>query len=498
MNSKILYGGLISVQTIMYKFKDDPSNREDAMMNALETLEGCNSLYKDSIGILTNKDRNVCVTEREIRTNSGTELVLTQRITIKGHGEGTVIKIASVRDGNILVSEVLSREVSRNFLLLCSVYYLHLLIESELRVGSNFPFIVDHCKNVLEKIGYDFNFDYLKSKLGEIMRTEIDFKVGKEIISSLNTIEMMNRTLIMIHLSGGNMRYRRELFDKISGGRCLNMSFDSDKRYFFLNENDRDVSGFIENLDFSQMYNNEYGVNWIHSDGKDLVLDFSYGMGEARFKPLGYNPEYNIYVYVCEDIYLNGSRRLLSLSIGESGVIFYFNFPRFIIDKSEDRNSILRTGDLEIFGNKRDGYLIGKLKEKPGFIEYEATNPKMNFYVMDSTEMDFGEYVNALGNIMNVGGKYCDTDYLKDLHLEGIIPYMGRIFYVVTRENEDEGAIIEYNLSKLDSKVIAKDYVGRLFTSLLCGKYTGKKSIRPPRPILTGGYYSRINHPIFG
>lgn len=488
MNSKILYGGLISVQTIMYKFKDDP-NRGDAMMNALETLDGCNSLYKDSIGILTNKDRNVCVTEREIRTNNGTELVLTQRITIKGHGEGTVIKIASVRDGNILVSEVLSREVSRNFLLLCSVYYLNLLID---------PFIVDHCKNVLEKIGYDFNFDYLKSKLGEIMRTKVDFKVGKEIISLLNTIEMMNRTLIMIHLSGGNMRYRRNLFDKISNGRQLSMSFDSDKRYFFLNENDRDVSGFIENLDFSPMYNNEYGVNWIHSDGKDLVLDFSYGMGEARFKPLGYNPEYNIYVYVCEDIYLNGRRRLLSLSIGESGVIFYFNFPRFIIDKSEDKNSILRTGDLEIFGNKRDGYLIGKLKEKQGFIEYEATNPKMNFYVIESTEMDFGEYVNAFGNIMNVGGEYCDTEYLKDLHLEGIIPYMGRIFYVVTRENGDDGTIIEYNPSKLESKVIAKDYVGRLFTSLLCGEYTGKKCTRPQRPVLTGGYYSHINNPIFG
>jgi hypothetical protein len=488
MNSKILYGGLISVQTIMYKFKDDP-NREDAMMNALETLEGCNSLYKDSIDILTSKDRNVCVTEREIRTNNGTELVLTQRITIKGHGEGTVIKIASVRDGNILVSEVLSREVSRNFLLLCSVYYLNLLID---------PFIVDHCKNVLEKIGYDFNFDYLKSKLGEIMRTKVDFKVGKEIISLLNTIEMMNRTLIMIHLSGGNMRYRRNLFDKISNGRQLSMSFDSDKRYFFLNENDRDVSGFIDNLNFSQMYNNEYGVNWIHSDGKDLVLDFSYGMGEARFKPLGYNPDYNIYVYVCEDIYLNGRRRLLSLSIGESGVIFYFNFPRFIIDKSEDKNSILRTGDLEIFGNKRDGYLIGKLKEKQGFIEYEATNPKMNFYVMESTEMDFGEYVNAFGNIMNVGGEYCDTEYLKDLHLEGIIPYMGRIFYVVTRENGDDGTIIEYNPSKLESKVIAKDYVGRLFTSLLCGEYIGKKSTRPQRPVLTGGYYSHINHPIFG
>ena len=479
MNSKILYGGLVSVQTIMYKFKDDP-NREDVMRNALETLEGCNSLYKDSIGIITNKDRNVCVTEREIRTNNGTELVLTQRITIKGHGEGTVIKIASVRDGNILVSEVLSREVSRNFLLLCSVYYLNLLID---------PFIVDHCKNVLEKIGYDFNFDYLKSKLGEIMRTKVDFKVGKEIISLLNTIEMMNRTLIMIHLSGGNMRYRRNLFDKISNGRQLSMSFDSDKRYFFLNENDRDVSGFIENLDFSPMYNNEYGVNWIHSDGKDLVLDFSYGMGEARFKPLGYNPEYNIYVYVCEDIYLNGRRRLLSLSIGESGVIFYFDFPRFIIDKSEDRNSILRTSDLEIFGNKRDGYLIGKLKDKPGFIEYEATNPKMNFYVMDSTEMDFGEYVNAFGNIMGVGGKYCDPEYLKDLHLEGIIPYMWRIFYVVTRENGDEETIIEYNLSKLESKVIAKDYVGGLFTSLLCGEYTGMESTRPPRSVKLVGYY---------
>ena len=479
MKSKNLYGGLISVQTIMYKFKDDP-NRGDAMRNALETLDGCNSLYKDSIGILTNKDRNVCVTEREIRTNNGTELVLTQRITIKGHGEGTVIKIASVRDGNILVSEVLSREVSRNFLLLCSVYYLNLLID---------PFIVDHCKDVLEKIGYDFNFDYLKSKLGEIMRTKVDFKVGKEIISLLNTIEMMNRTLIMIHLSGGNMRYRRNLFDKISNGRQLSMSFDSDKRYFFLNENDRDVSGFIENLDFSPMYNNEYGVNWIHSDGKDLVLDFSYGMGEARFKPLGYNPEYNIYVYVCEDIYLNGRRRLLSLSIGESGVIFYFNFPRFIIDKSEDRNSILRTGDLEIFGNKRDGYLIGKLKEKTGFIEYEATNPKMNFYVMESTEMDFGEYVNAFGNIMNVGGKYCDPEYLKDLHLEGIIPYMRSIFYVVTHGNEEEGTVIEYNPSKLESKVIAKDYVGRLFTSLLCGEYIGKKSTRPPRPVKLVGYY---------
>jgi hypothetical protein len=488
MKSKNLYGGLISVQTIMYKFKDDP-NRGDAMRNALETLDGCNSLYKDSIGILTNKDRNVCVTEREIRTNNGTELVLTQRITIKGHGEGTVIKITSVRDGNILVSEVLSREVSRNFLLLCSVYYLNLLID---------PFIVDHCKNVLEKIGYDFNFDYLKSKLGEIMRTKVDFKVGKEIISLLNTIEMMNRTLIMIHLSGGNMRYRRNLFDKISNGRQLSMSFDSDKRYFFLNESDRDVSGFIENLDFSPMYNNEYGVNWIHSDGKDLVLDFSYGMGEARFKPLGYNPEYNIYVYVCEDIYLNGRRRLLSLSIGESGVIFYFNFPRFIIDKSEDRNSILRTGDLEIFGNKRDGYLIGKLKEKTGFIEYEATNPKMNFYVMESTEMDFGEYVNAFGNIMNVGGKYCDPEYLKDLHLEGIIPYMRSIFYVVTHGNEEEETVIEYNPSKLESKVIARDYVGGLFTSLLCGEYTGKESTRPPRPVLIGGYYSHINHPIFG
>ena len=55
MKSKNLYGGLISVQTIMYKFKDDP-NRGDAMRNALETLDGCNSLYKDSIGILTNKD----------------------------------------------------------------------------------------------------------------------------------------------------------------------------------------------------------------------------------------------------------------------------------------------------------------------------------------------------------------------------------------------------------------------------------------------------------
>lgn len=64
MNSKILYGGLVSVHTIMYKFKDDP-NRGDVMMNALETLEGCNSLYKDSIDILTSKDRNVCVTERE-------------------------------------------------------------------------------------------------------------------------------------------------------------------------------------------------------------------------------------------------------------------------------------------------------------------------------------------------------------------------------------------------------------------------------------------------
>ena len=488
MNSKILYGGLVSVQTIMYKFKDDP-NRGDVMMNALETLEGCNSLYKDSIDILTSKDRNVCVTEREIRTNSGTELVLTQRITIKGHGEGTVIKIASVRDGNILVSEVLSREVSLNFLLLCSVYYLHLLIESELKVGSNFPFIVDHCKNVLEKIGYDFDFDYLKSKLGEIMRIEIDFKVGKEIISSLNTIEMMNRTLIIIHLSGGNMRYRRSLFDKISNGRQLNMSFDSDKRYFFINESDRDVSGFIENLDFSQMYNNEYGVNWIHSDGKDLVLDFSYGMGEARFKPLGYNPDYNIYVYVCEDIYLNGRRRLLSLSIGEAGVIFYFDFPRFIIDKSEDKNSILRTGDLEKFGNKRDGYLIGKLKGKPGFIEYEETNQKMNFYVRDETKMEFSEYVNAFGNIMGVGGEYCDPEYLKGLRLEGIIPYMRSIFYVFTRENGDEGTIIEYNLSKLESKVIARDYVGGLFTSLLCGEYTGMESTRPPRSVKLVGYY---------
>ena len=72
-----------------------------------------------------------------------------------------------------------------------------------------------------------------------------------------------------------------------------------------------------------------------------------------------------------------------------------------------------------------DGYLIGKVMEKQVIIVYDATNPKMNFYVMESTEMDFGEYVNAFGNIMNVGGEYCDTEYLKDLHLEGIIPWVG-------------------------------------------------------------------------
>ena len=90
---------------------------------------------------------------------------------------------------------------------------------------------------------------------------------------------------------------------------------------------------------------------------------------------------------------------------------------------------------------------------------------------------------------MGVGGEYCDPEYLKGLRLEGIIPYMRSIFYVFTRENGDEGTIIEYNLSKLESKVIARDYIGGLFTSLLCGEYTGMESTRPPRSVKLVGYY---------
>ena len=119
----------------------------------------------------------------------------------------------------------------------------------------------------------------------------------------------------------------------------------------------------------------------------------------------------------------------------------------------------------------------------------------MNFSISESTDLKFSEYINAFGNIMGVGGKYCNNEYLKDLNLVGIIPYMGSTFYVVN--HGDEEAVIKYDPSKPDSRIITRGRVGSTFNSNICGKYTGMESTRPSKPI--GGYYgNHRNHPIFG